>query len=52
VFAGLIFTPLLVIGVVAICQIYFDIYIVMAIVIIYAINAMLVINFVGTINNQ
>jgi hypothetical protein len=52
VFLGTLATPLLAIGIIAICQIYFDLYIIMAIVVLYAINAILVINLTGTLNNQ
>jgi preprotein translocase subunit SecF len=52
VFLGTLVTPLLAVGIIAICQIYFDLYIIMAIVVLYAINAILVINLTGTLNNQ
>jgi hypothetical protein len=52
VFLGLLVTPLLVVGIIGICQIYFDAYIVLAIAIIYALNAFLVIHLVGVLNNN
>ncbi|MDR0674684.1 MAG: hypothetical protein LBF36_00210 [Mycoplasmataceae bacterium] len=51
VFLGLLATPLLTIGIVAICQIYFDVYIMIAITIVYALNAFLVIHLVSILNN-
>jgi hypothetical protein len=52
VFVGSLTTPLLAIGIVSICQIYFDVYVVIAITIVYALNAFLVINLVSTLNNH
>jgi hypothetical protein len=52
VFLGLIATPMLAIGFISICQIYFDAYIMIAITIIYALNAFLVIHLVSILNNQ
>jgi hypothetical protein len=52
VFIGSLATPLLTIGIVSICQIYFDVYVVIAITIVYALNAFLVINLVSTLNNH
>jgi hypothetical protein len=43
---------MLAIGIIAICQIYFDVYVIMAVVVIYALNAFLVIHFVGLLNNH
>jgi hypothetical protein len=52
VFVSLLLGPLLAVGIIAICQIYFDMYVVIGLITIYAINALFVINLVGVINNQ
>jgi hypothetical protein len=47
-----VLTPLVAIGIVAICQVYFDVYVIMALTTIYMINAFLVIHLVGVLNNH
>lgn len=50
-FVGLVVGPLLTISFIAMCQIYFDTYIVQASILVFAINALFVFNMLANVNN-